>query len=162
MAQAPSNNSSPSKSPRQALDDEPDFDISPELNVLRNSLGWGDVAGQIPIIGLSRQLHSLLRTYDPVRIRPEAGPYRNDVISQVISAMIVTHRQLLQIPGQRSSLRVSVIPELRAICGQDVVQFSDLSRIFRRHLVLLDVVRPSQPAGAQVAAQNPPAGGPNP
>lgn len=148
MAQAPSPNSSPSKSPRQALDDEPDFDISPDLNVIRNSIGWGDVANQVPIIGLSRQLHRFLRLFDPVSIKPEPGPYRHDVICKVVSALIVHHRQLLMVPGQRGTIRVANIPDFRAICGRDEIQFNELAKILRRHLVLLDIARPQQ-TGAQ-------------
>jgi len=126
--------------PRQALDEEPDFDILPEPGKLKESLQWQKAVNRTALVGLSRQLHMLLHTFDPVSVGPNPGPYRHNIITQVVSSYIVSHRARLTSPIQKGLCIARNVPEFRLITGQDQFLFSDLAGILRRHLVLLDIV----------------------
>lgn len=126
--------------PRQALDDVPDFDIFPEPGKVKTSLHWQQAVNRTAIIGLSRQLHQLLHTFNPTVIGPKPGPYKSSLVTQVVTNYIVSHRARLTNPAQKGFCIARNVPEFRLIAGQDQFLFSDLASILRRHLVLLDIV----------------------
>ena len=134
-------NSSPTKPhPAQAIDDEPDFDLAPDLGKIKESLTWQKAIGRVALIGLSRQLHQLLHQFDPTKIGPTTGPFRHPKVVDVISSYVVRHRQLLMDPAARGMCQAHRIPEFRLIMGRDQFLFSEMASLIRKHMVLLDIV----------------------
>lgn len=128
------------KHPSENEDDTPDFDIAPDPAKLRD-LDWGAAQGHVAMLGMSRQLHSLLRAFRPTVIGSEPGPYRHTTISEVFSDYVIQNRQILVDSNDRGACQAHKIPELRAIVGRDRFLFSEMAAVMRRHLVLLDILK---------------------
>jgi len=126
--------------PRQAMDNGPDFDIAPEPGKLKAPLQWQQAVNRTAIVGMSRQLHQLLHTFDPTVIGPNPGPYSSRLVTQAVTTYIVSHRARLTSPEQKGYCLARNVPEFRLIAGQDQFLFSELAGVLRRHLVLLDIV----------------------
>ena len=129
----------PKRHPSGASDDEPDFDIHPDPEKLKASLTWQSAIGRVAQVGLSRQFHQLLHSFEPASIGPSHGPYPNSLITQVFSRYIVANRHLLQRPNIRAVIFTDRIPEFQLVVGKEQLLFSEIAAMIRKHLVLLDI-----------------------
>jgi hypothetical protein len=118
----------------------PIFDIHPNFNKIKSSLGWGNVRERTAVIGISRQLHQLLHNFSPDLIDDKPGPYRQKVVEEAFSKYIAHNKVTLINPVQPGICQARAIPELRALLGQDSLPFSQLAVSIKRHLVLLDII----------------------
>jgi len=129
-----------------AEDDAPDFDIAPDFSKLKSSLTqehsltWQGAIGKTALVGLSRQLHALLRSHDPEAIGSHPGPYNHAIIVKIFSNYIAHHRHEITDPNRKGVIFPSNIPEFRLLMGKDQLLFSELADPLRRHLVLLDII----------------------
>ena len=128
-----------------AEDDAPDFDIAPDFDKLKSAmtqprpLTWQNAIGKTALVGLSRQLHALLRSHDPQAIGPYPGPYNHAIIVKIFSNYIAHHRHEITDPNKKGVIFPSNIPEFRLIMGRDQLLFSEIADPLRKHLVLLDI-----------------------
>jgi hypothetical protein len=118
----------------------PNFDIHPNFNKIKGSLGWGNVKERTAVIGISRQLHQLLHNFSPDLIDDRPGPYRQKVVEEAFSKYIAHNKATLINPVQPGICQARAIPELRALLGQDSLPFSQLAVSIKKHLVLLDII----------------------
>jgi hypothetical protein len=122
------------------MEQSPIFDIHPNFNKIKGSLGWGNVKERTAIIGVSRQLHQLLHDFAPDLIDDRPGPYRQKVVEEAFSRYIASKRLILINPGQPGICQARAIPKLRLILGHDSLPFSHLANSIKKHLVLLDII----------------------
>jgi hypothetical protein len=118
----------------------PIFDIHPNFNKIKGSLGWGNVRERTAVIGISRQLHQLLHNFSPDLIDDRPGPCRQKVVEEAFSKYIAHNKVILINPVQPGICQARAIPELRALLGRDSLPFSQLAVSIKRHLVLLDII----------------------
>jgi len=126
--------------PSNSFDDSPDFDIHPDFNKIKRSIGWGNVRTKTAIVGLSRQLHQLLHEFSPDLIDERPGPYRQAIVNEAFSNYIASNKPLLITADQPGTCQAKAIPSLRLILGCDKLPFSQLTTSLKRQLVLLDIV----------------------
>jgi len=130
----------------RAEDDAPDFDIAPDFSKLKSSLTqehsltWQGAIGKTALVGLSRQLHALLRSHDPEAIGSHPGPYNHAIIVKIFSNYIAHHRHEITDPNRKGVIFPSNIPEFRLIMGRDQLLFSEIADPLRKHLVLLNII----------------------
>jgi hypothetical protein len=136
----------PVKHPSKNEDPIPDFDIPRDQYRLEVGLDWIDARGKTAVVGMSQQLHDVLRRFDPTRIRPETYPYPHGIISDVLSSYVVHHRQVLTNPFMKGWCIASGVPEFRSLVREDRFLFNELASQIRPHLVLLNIV-PQLPPG---------------
>lgn len=121
--------------PSQALDDEPDFDISLQPTTVHQ---WHDALGRVAQVGLSRQLHQLLRAFDPNTIGESPGPYSHRVVSECFGRYIVSRKSVLMDPTQRGFC-IAGNDVIGLMFGSNRFPWNDMHKHLRRHLVLLNV-----------------------
>lgn len=121
--------------PSEAVDDEIEFD--PSL-VPKTVLEWKDALGRQAHVCLSRQLHALLRSFEPQLITPATGPYPHTLIAQVFSQYIASRSEILNDPTRRG-ICVAENDAIGKIFRVKSFAWCRLHYHLRRHLRLLDV-----------------------
>lgn len=116
---------------------KPEFD--PCL-VPRRVQEWREAAGKTALVGLSRQLHLLLRTFEPQTISVSPGPYPHNLIAQVFGRYIASKRSILVHP-QRKHICMAHRDAIGMIFQVESFPWNEMHIHLRRHLMLMDVIR---------------------